>query len=417
MNKALRWMLAGLLAALATATLVLALALERGPAVARHAEIGPDDLQRALGLLRAHDPRRARPGRLRSVSLGERDLEVLIDHGSRRWLEAASRVELQQGAAVVSLSVRAPRNPLGSWINIQTRWLQTGSLPALDTLRVGRLPVPVWLGEWAALRLLAGADLLGEWQLTADVVRRVQFAPQRLQVVYAWRDESAQRVMQALLPEADQQRLRAHAAHLAALTARAVPGWDASLAGLLGPMLELAQQRSAAGGDAAAENRAAIVVLALFANGRQIASVLPAAADWPRARPLRLLLDGRDDLPRHFLVSAALVVETSGALAQSIGLAKEVADARNGSGFSFMDMAANLAGTRFGEMALRAPAQLQARAARGLADADLVPSLDGLPEYLPEDEFLRRYGGVGAPAYEALMADIDRRVGALGLWR
>jgi hypothetical protein len=223
--------------------------------------------------------------------------------------------------------------------------------------------------------------------------------------------------MQALLPEAERQRLRAHAAHLAALAADAAPGWDASLAGLLGPMLELARQRSVAGGDAAAENRAAIVVLALFANGRHVGSVLPAAADWPRARPLRLLLDGRDDLPRHFLVSAALAVETSGGLAQSIGLAKEVADARRGSGFSFKDMAANLAGTRFGEMALRTPAQLQARAARGLTDADLVPPLDGLPEFLPEAEFVRRYGGIGAPAYEALMADIERRVGALPLWR
>jgi hypothetical protein len=46
-----------------------------------------------------------------------------------------------------------------------------------------------------------------------------------------------------------------------------------------------------------------------------------------------------------------------------------------------------------------------------------VPPLDGLPEYLPEAEFVRRYGGIGAPAYEALMADIERRVGALPLWR
>ena len=43
------------------------------------------------------------------------------------------------------------------------------------------------------------------------------------------------------------------------------------------------------------------------------------------------------------------MVESTGALAQAIGLAKEVADARAGSGFSFNDMAANLAGTRFGE--------------------------------------------------------------------
>jgi len=94
-----------------------------------------------------------------------------------------------------------------------------------------------------------------------------------------------------------------------------------------------------------------------------------------------------------------------------------VADARGGSGFSFNDMAANIAGTRFGELAMRAPEQLQARLARGVTDDDLMPAWADLPEFLPEAEFVRRYGGIGAPRYEALMAEIDRRVGALSLFR
>ena len=417
MRNALRRFAAGLLLALAGAALVLASTLQPEPAVARRSDVEPHDLQRAIGLLRAHDPRHARPGRLRTAVLGERELEMLIDHGAGRRLDTASRVRLQQGAAELTLSVRVPRNPFGGWINVRARWVQTGSLPALDSLRVGRLPLPAWLGEWAARRLIAGADLEREWQITADVVQRVHFSPQRLQVAYAWRDESAQHMMQALLPDDEQQRLQAQAERLSSLAAQADPARDTSLSALLGPMLELARQRSAAGGDAAAENRAAIVVLALYANGRQIASVLPAARDWPRARPLRLLLAGRDDFPRHFLGSAALVVEGRGALAQSVGLAKEVADARGGSGFSFKDMAANRAGTRFGEMAVNAPAQLQAIVADGVTDDDLVPTVDDLPEFMPEAEFVRRYGGVDAPPYLAQMAEIDRRVGALRLFR
>jgi hypothetical protein len=110
-------------------------------------------------------------------------------------------------------------------------------------------------------------------------------------------------------------------------------------------------------------------------------------------------------------------VGTSDALAQSIGLKKELADARSGSGFSFNDMAANLAGARFGAMALQAPAELQARVAPGVGDDDLMPAWVDLPQFMPEAEFVRRYGGVGAPRYQAMMAEIERRVGALRLFR
>jgi hypothetical protein len=36
---------------------------------------------------------------------------------------------------------------------------------------------------------------------------------------------------------------------------------------------------------------------------------------------------------------------------------------------------------------------------------------------MPEAEFRRRFGGVGAPAYEALLADIDRRIAVVPLLR
>lgn len=417
MSKTLRRATAALLLAGTVAALLLAAALQHEAAVPHPADIGPQDLARAAALLRAHDPRRVPPGRLSTMALSGRDLEVLFNHGLHRWPGAAGRVDLQRAAIGVTLSAPVPRNPFGRWLNVRARWLQTERLPRLDSLHVGSLRVPVRLGQWAGLKLIERADLRKEWQLTAEVVQRVRFTPQRLLLAYAWRDDSAQRVLESLLPADEQQRLLAHAEHLSALVAAIAPAREAPLAQLLGPMFELAQQRSAAGGDAAAENRAAIVVLALFANGRDIGSVLPGSLGGPRPRRLRLLLAGRDDFPRHFLASAALVVGTSDAVAQTIGLNKELADARSGSGFSFNDMAANLAGARFGAMALQAPADLQARVAPGVGDDDLMPAWADLPQFMPEAEFVRRYGGVGAPPYQAMMAEIERRVGALRLFR
>jgi hypothetical protein len=42
-----------------------------------------------------------------------------------------------------------------------------------------------------------------------------------------------------------------------------------------------------------------------------------------------------------------------------------------------------------------------------------MPVVADLPDRLPEAEFIRRFGGVGAPAYRAMVDGIHRRVGAL----
>lgn len=416
-----KWMLLAAalpVVALLGLVLVLAAALQREPAVNQLEEPGADDVARALALVRAHDPRRSRPGQVSAVRLSQHELEVLLNHAALRRLAGAANINLRRGGATVGTSLNLPANPFGRWLNVKAELVQTGGLPVLTRLQLGELPLPPWVGEkalwWAARR--AGLD--EQLQAAAAVVRRVSFSPQQLTVVYAWRDDSAERVLGALVPAEQQQRLRVYADRLAQLVAPQPSVWTAPLASLVGPMFALARQRSAApGADAAAENRAAIVVLTLFANGRGVEAVLPGAGSWPRARPLQLTLDDRVDFPRHFLVSAALAAESTSPLARAIGVYKEVADSRGGSGFSFNDMAANRAGIRLGELAVKEPQRLQAVLAAGVKDADLMPRWKDLPEFMSEAEFLQRYGGVGAPAYEGMLAEIDRRVAELPVLR
>jgi hypothetical protein len=412
---------------------LLSLALQGEPAVASQPELAVEDVQRARQLLSAHDPRRAVPGRVQVISMSARELELVLNHGGQRWATGAARVLLLQGRAALQLSLHSERwlppwlsavSPFGHWINVELRAVQSAGVPVLDGLTVGRLPVPVWLAQPLAVRVLTEAGLSGELPLLAEVVQRVQFTPDRLQVVYAWQSGMGERMLGALLPAEDKQRMRAYADGLAGVLMRQSPSWQMSFADLLGPMLELAQQRSAVGGDAARENRAAIVVLAMYMNGRDLKGVLPPGAA-PPLRPMRVVLGGRDDWPLHFIVSATLATESSGPLSYAVGLFKEVTDSRGGSGFSFNDMAANRAGTRFGELAAREPDRLHAvlralttgRPGQGLEESDFMPHAQDLPEYMPEPEFVRRFGGIGAPAYQLQMAEIERRVAALPVLR
>ena len=405
---------------LAAAWLALATALEQQARVQAQRDVGLEDVARVFSLLRTHDPRRARPGLVSTALVGERDLEVMLNQGARRWLPLNSRAVFEREAATLQISLELPPHPLlffGRWLNVDVKLAQTAGLPAMDTVRVGRLPVPIWLAERLAAGWLSRVALKAEVDLALEVVRRVRFAPQHMLVTYAWQGDSLGRLLNGLVPPEELVRLRAYSDRLVEVAARHKSGWQMPLVEMLQPAFELARKRTQAGGDAAAENRAALTVLTLHANGRGLAQVLPAARHWPRPRPLQLLLGGREDFPLHFLVSAALATEGTTPLSKVVGVYKEVSDARVGSGFSFNDMAANRAGTRFGEKLLQSPAQMQAALADGVRDADLLPRVDDLPEFMSQPEFLRRFGGVGAPAYNLLLAEIDRRIAALALLR
>jgi hypothetical protein len=408
------WLFGAVLTLLLAALLVLALAVEGTPRVPRRDEVSPADVDRAVAMLRQYDPRRAAPGQLNSLSLTEHDLDLLVHHAARRWLGADTRIRLQPGRLFVQASFGLP---WGRWLNLELGLRQTAALPEVESLRVGRLPLPTLLAMSLLHAFAVQQGVQADALLALEWIDRVTLAQGRMSVSYRLDPDAVARLRAALVAPADQQRLRAYTERLAMLT-RGVEGPASPLARLLSPMFVLAAQRSAAGGDAAAENRAALLTLTFFANDRPLGQMVPAAYHWPRPQPLTVTLMKRQDFALHFLISAVIAAEAGTPLADAVGLWKELADARRGgSGFSFNDLAADRAGTRFGELAVRDPARLQARIAAGVIDADLMPVVGDLPEHLPEPEFVARFGGVGGAAYNRLLADIEARIDALPMFR
>ncbi len=424
LRRVLPWaLLTCLLLPLAVVGGALWLAVEPQALVTQAPTLLPDDIGRAKQLLRLNDPRGKLPGITRAVVLSQRDLELLASQAGQRaggpLADLQARVRLQPGLALVQASLPLAHTPLDGWLNLHAVLRQTEGLPSVEKLRVGRLPVPGWLVEALLPRLLTALDLRAQGELAQRLVSRVAFRPQQLVLAFAWPDDVEQVLSDSLLPTADQQRLKAYADRLAQLTGELSPPGSAarpvSMARLLPPVFALARARSTDADSAARENRAALVALAFLVNGRGLSSILPVARQWPQPQPLAVTLAGRRDTPQHYLVSAALAAEGGSPLADAIGLYKEVADSRGGSGFSFNDIAADRAGTRLGRLAARDPLALQARLAEPITEAALLPTISDLPESLSEREFLRRYGGVGAPAYRQAMADIEARLDRLPL--
>jgi hypothetical protein len=278
--------------------------------------------------------------------------------------------------------------------------------------------VPPRLADWLLARALAKLVQSGQYGFAADVIRKVSVSGGRLVVSYAWKADLPDRLRSVMVPPEEQARLRVYQESLGEKS-RSLSGGSASLAELLRPLFARARERSERG-DPIPENRAAMLVLALYVNGAILDAIVPAAKCWPRPASHRVTLNGRDDLAKHFAVSAALAANAGGPLSDAVGLYKEVDDSRHGSGFSFIDLAADRTGTRFGEVAAESAAsaaKLQRKLSGGVREGDVMPSTEGLPEFLPEAEFLRRFGGIGAPAYRQMMAEIERRIGKVPAYR
>lgn len=416
--RILRWTLAALSLAM---LLVLGLSLQRTALVAPAAAVNAADLARANAFLRSNDPRLPRPGTQRSLLLPERDLNLLLNQLAQRlpW-PASTQVDLGAGAARVRASMALPHSPVELWINLDASLLETPGLPAVERLRIGNLPVPGWAANALRRHLVAHVNASSEGRLAHDIIKRVAISPGQIGLRYEWQGDTYQRLLGVLVPEAQQQQLKAYSDRLADLAEQLVtagsPSQGIALAQLLPPLFELARQRTAEGWDAASENRAALLTLALHASGHGLRALVPAAKAWRQPRLMPVTLYGREDFPQHLLISAVIAIEGGGPLADAIGVYKEVADSQSGSGFSFNDIAADRAGTRLGLLAKTTPQQLQALLAAGLQESQFMPDVSDLPEFLSEVDFKKTYGSVDAPAYRKMLADIERRLDATALF-
>lgn len=416
-RRLIRLALAAVLIVPVCAGVAACLAFDRRPAVARDAEFTPDQIERAKRILASNDPRRLKTGAVRTVAVTAADVDVALNYLAHRYAEGSAEARFEPRRLHVRASVRASALPSNPYLNVDVHLVEGSPLPAIERCRVGQLPLPAWLAEAVLFRLAATVASGDDLAMLRRAVRKVEFAEGGARLTYQWHDELGEAVRAALVPAEARERLRVYQQALAD-AARALPKGRVSLAALLTPVFALAAEGGRAS-DPVAENRAAILVLTFYVDGRSLAQIVPDARSWPRAPRRAVTLNGRDDLTKHFMISAALAANTGGPFADAVGLYKEVADSRGGSGFSFNDIAADRAGSRLGEVAEghESARRLQARLGVPLTERVLMPETSDLPEFMPEPEFNRRFGGIGAPAYARMMADIETRIAALPLYR
>lgn len=396
------------------------LSLENQPLVTGITEFTPAHIERAKHILSHNDPRKMRAGVLRTITISQEDLDLVINYLANNYGKSSSDIDLQEGSARVRASVELPPNPIGRYLNIDAKFRETKSLPKLEHLRIGKLPVPGFVLDWLLKFGIKHLQASKDYGAAADVIKRVSTSDKMLRIVFEWNEALPNQLKAILVPLKEQERLKSYHERLVELTGK--PGSKRKLRfnELVQSLFELAAQRTKKGGDAAAENRAAIIVMTFYVNGKGLGAIIPTATQWPKPTLRSVTLSGRSDFAQHFTISAALASTAGSPLSNVIGLYKEIKDSHGGSGFSFNDIAADRAGTRFGELTTTSDSgaqKVQRQLTANLRESDIMPDVKDLPEYIQEREFKRRYGDIGSPAYLKMTNEIERRIAALPLYR
>lgn len=419
MKIRLRPLLSGILLVVLLAVLVLVLAVDREPLVWKQEGAMQPQLTAARDLIRSTVRGNGNHDKLRQIALTQEDLTAVINFAlARKRVDGYAAVSIEQSRLVLLAALRLPVP--GYFLNVELVADDADPQARIRTLRVGRIALPGVVVRWAGWWLMQVTPLGRYGQMTAPLLREVRIADERLRISLNWSKESLDQTQAMMTDLASRERMLAYHNRLAAALNDGSGRRYANLGPLFQDLFTLARKRSVADEDVADENRALIVVAGAYVNGRDLRPMLAEGGEVADPGKRGVLLNRRIDVAQHFLASAALSISGHRALTDMVGLAKEINDTHSGSGFSFIDLAADRAGARFGKQAVKSVAEarrLQEILSSGADESVFMPSLRDLPENLSPAAFAERFHDIESPQFLELKNRIEERIAACELYR
>ena len=177
-----------------------------------------------------------------------------------------------------------------------------------------------------------------------------------------------------------------------------------------------AQGKQGNSSSAALENEAAIMALAIYAGHRRFSTLfgdLSIALDPVPTVQAKPLLASRQDLSLHFIFSAAIKLLSEQGISIAVGEFKELMDrGEGGSGYSFVDLAADMAGANFAALAVDPNSAEKLQNIMSLEPNELLffPSIEGLEEGMSKSQFKQRYTDIESNKYIGVVKNIESRI-------
>ena len=379
-----------------------------------------DDVVRARKLL--HEGAKTKPDEIGTIELSQPDLNLAANYLLNRYTKSAVKIELKKNVLRFTVTMTLPKNTYGQYLNISFRLgiEENNDLPELTKFKAGKLLLPAKFAAFVINTLIKYSSLNEYFILATQPIKIIKIDTQKISITYYSSKESLIQAQNFLTQDPSNPALHIYQQKITEVLLQHDPAWRLSLAELLKPLFELALRRSTLE-NAIEQNKLVIMATNNYVNNKETNKLLAISntKELPK-KNYPTFLYKRIDLAQHFIASAAITSSINGQIAKAVGEEKELNDANGGSGFSFIDLAADKAGTHFGEIATSSPenARKIQKAMSEIKDyTDFMPDPRDLPEHMDKTEFNERYQSVDSNAYKELLKQIDERISATPIYR
>jgi hypothetical protein len=413
-----------------TAALIV---LEHTPVVVKQGGATAADVSRARTLARQIIDKILNTSKRSELVLSQKDFNSLSALAARASPQLSGTMTTNHLGLSAAITFQIPQNPFGKYVNLQFGLAPSPTGLNVSHASIGRLKVS---GRTAVTVIRNGMNLIlgnDEGTLFFNAIRSTNFANKKMTLLFEPVPDLKGRLQKiskrlgdvrdqvALL--GDPRTIQIYYAKLVEIDSNLAGIRSISLANFMGPLFQTAKDRSNSG-DPVTENQAALLALVIYFGDARFERLTGKVrtdtliSHKPKTKNVRLA--GRGDLLLHFLISAGLKIVSDSGVSATIGEFKELLDSDGGSGFSFVDLAADKAGIRFAEVATSSKKRalhLQSIIAGETTEQTFFPDITGLPEGINDKDFKKLFGSVDSETYKSMVQKIDDRIAEKSVYK
>jgi len=370
------------------------------------------------------------------IDISYSQAESLLGFTQRVLPNVNSDIKLSEYQAEILISYQLPAYLLSSYVNVLIK-VKEASFLDVESVSIGVITLP---GDWALSWVESLANSYTNSEVATKAIQQVaktDISPHQVIISLNPLDPLL-RELKNIKTSGDsneRQLLRIKTAqYLKLLDCLPLPNdltmqnKDTSLSYYLHKIMLEAKEMSSQdplgnSNSATLENEAAIMALAIYVGHRRFSTLfgdLSFAVDPIPTVRRKPVLANRQDLSLHFIFSAAIKLLSEKGISIAVGEFKELMDRGNGgSGYSFIDLTADMAGANFATLAVdpRTAEQIQNIMSLEANEAFFFPSIDGFDEGMDKSQFRQKYSDIESKEYLKVLEEIERRVSRLPVGR
>jgi hypothetical protein len=419
----------------AAALVLAAITLSFRPLVSSGSTLTDSEVRQVEQWIVDNSPSRFEDQGARDLSLTEEQLNLLSAFALSNIPQLHSisvNFDINGNQANARMSIPAQLGPLTLYLNLHASFAQDMGRARLIALQAGRLTVPRAVmrsaEQIAGYRLASASAISQELAEARHSIVSYNLSDDLLLLRLEWEPEVLlqlrSQAQQIFVSEEDRKRIIAYHSLINRIAEEAIElRRQIPLHAFVSPLYQLASERSSLpGADAVSENRTLLQALSFFVNDLPITQLLGKRDGeiLPDNPSMIVMLYQRHDLSRHFVSAAAIAASAGVGIAEVLSNSKEVHDARYGTGFSFSDMTANVAGVTLGETSTADQSTalyIQQKLGSSTSESDYMPVPRTDSDGIDEESFVARFGDRTSAAYLDQLQQIEQSIRALPLYR